>query len=196
MKRLALAIAFVLGTPGLLLAQAPVGQPTPYPVPQESDALLVDLFRDETQSGAAQPVPAQTPQAVPGFPAAVPAPATSMNLPGTPSPVTNPASPGEAVIERSPLGIDPSRAQDMAAAAAPKVTPRKEPSPTEVAFRENKKAWIPENKAEILGCERRNPAYGIPLYHIRCVSVITKASSNDSAYKGNPRVYRLHPPLD
>jgi hypothetical protein len=180
LKHIIFICILVLGAPALLWAQQ---QPTPpaYPTPQ--DALLVDLFKDEVQSGAAQPT-TSTPSLPPQEP-------SIQNLPGTPSPVTNPASPGEAVIERAPGG----NPNTMEAQNAPP-PPRKKKvvlTPAQAAWASHSKAWIPRNPGSVRGCYQSYTPYR-PLYHIRCVQLMTGKWVDH--YVANPNVYKLTPPIE
>jgi hypothetical protein len=123
---------------------------------------LVDLFSDEAQSGAAQRVGGNSVQ----------------NLPGTPSPVTNPASQGEAVIERTTANAAPAEVSPIKSRAKEsRVQVRL--SPSQQVYLHASKAWIPPES--ISGCHSLVSEY--QLYNIQCLGLVS--SLDDEYYRGH-----------
>jgi hypothetical protein len=129
---------------------------------------LVDLFSDGNQSGNVQSSGGTNLQ----------------NLPGTPSPVTNPASQGEAVIERATGGTTPTEASPLKSRAKePRVKVRL--SPSQQVYLHAAKAWIPPD-ASVNGC--RSLLYNRELYHVQCVNLVS--SLDEEFYRGYPYKHR------
>ncbi|MDR2611427.1 MAG: hypothetical protein LBG06_00785 [Deltaproteobacteria bacterium] len=188
-----LACASLLASAGVLLAQAAPtdvdfdrqqpSQSQGVPASSDPDGLLRDLFSDPatpTQSSGPPPV------------APVPPPASVQTLPGIPSPVTTPARPGEAVVERA----QPAPAQAAPAQAAQPVRRRAaarkpvwytSPRVQDVHGRAIK-AWIP--KAPRPSCP--SLVGGRELYHIRCVTT-ARVGKPAAPYRENPAIYKIWP---
>ncbi|MDR3155459.1 MAG: hypothetical protein LBW85_14630 [Deltaproteobacteria bacterium] len=187
--------------------------PAPAPRQADPDGLLTDLFSDPGsappggQPPAALPPAAQPPagQPLPGQAAAPPPPAPPAasgggpglsSLPGVPSPVTTPARPGEAVIERTAQPCPPGCSPQPAAAAPVRrrgggraVKPYTAASPwVQDIHRRSAKAWIP--RTQDIPCS--SLVGDRPLYHIRCVNK-PPIGRYRGDYKENPAVYHIWP---
>ncbi|MDR2459679.1 MAG: hypothetical protein LBE38_02675 [Deltaproteobacteria bacterium] len=192
MKYFILAALFLLMAPAAIWAQGAQA-----PAPPASDDLLVDLFSDEVQSGAAQPVPSGGAPLLPPDAPQPPADTSTLgNLPGTPSPVAHPASPGEAVIERTTPETQASQPTTTTTTTRRRTTtrrnaaPRIDPDPTINAYNHHAYGWIPKDSG-LSSCTDSYLA-SRPLYNIRCIGTLTQAA-NSPYYQGLPRTYRVTP---
>ncbi|MDR1035182.1 MAG: hypothetical protein LBT40_00980 [Deltaproteobacteria bacterium] len=203
-------------------------QPGQAPAPQapgaDPDALLSDLFTDPGQQG--QPYPPQGGQPYPAqgqpyppqsqqqpYPGAAPGSGV-LSLPGVPSPVSTPAGPGEAVVERQGQqqasmprtpgapGVAPGTGQAAGAAAQPATA-----APVRRRYRARKAYDWPTSPWVKQVYEGAEKAWRVPhlpkgcqtlvdgrlVYNIRCMSRPRLIGKPMPPYKDKPSVYYVWP---
>ncbi|MDR1081033.1 MAG: hypothetical protein LBQ79_08760 [Deltaproteobacteria bacterium] len=222
-----LACALVPATAGLLLAQAGAapppgtpatpgqayydpdfdrqqGQAPPQPgQPANSDGLLTDLFSDPSQQGQPQPYQGQPAQGAGGT--------GVLSLPGVESPVSTPAGPGEAVVERQGQtqmarpgvpGVAPGSGQAAGAGQPPTAAPvRRARSYRRATPKWPTSPWVKqvydgaENAWRLGHVPKRCQTLvnGRLVYNIRCVSKPRLIGKPLPPYKDNPSVYYIWP---
>ncbi|MDR1038774.1 MAG: hypothetical protein LBR80_01150 [Deltaproteobacteria bacterium] len=191
------ACALVFASAGVVLAQPappPPVVPTPpppggyydpaqqprQPSPGDPDGLLTELFSDPS---AGQPA-GGTPQDGSGV----------LSLPGVPSPVTTPAGPGEAVVERQQQAAAGDGQPPVAAPVRRTGRVSRKPEwPTSQwvnnVYAGSEKAWresqIPPGCTSLL--------YSRPLYHISCVNKPRRIGDPLPPNQERPSVYYFWP---